>query len=427
MKGKTLEIVKGLLGIGVLVFFVLLSRELMDQKTSLGLFLLIGLGLGYIESRSEIGIASGYVDFFITGSRTRLYGLLLLFGVGTLATIGIHFQAAMNGAVPDFQASSTQSIIPGTGAVTPVNFGLVLGAFLFGVGLAISEGCGLGTLRNIGQGKMHYVWTLLFILIGTIPGQMVKYFLDQSTVHEYNVQVYLPDFLGYTGTALLIMGLLLTLALFARKYERERRKEDTHQPADSHNLPEEKKGGEALAPISSKQFLKHLFKTEWARLFSVGLITLLLVLALVVTGEKLAVTQPLLYPAITLFQTIGFSFDYAAFEEPMSVVRNGLAHNTNTLQNFGVIFGALIYSLTSGRFSFSWSMKAKESGHYMLGGLLMGFGAVLASGCIVGALYSGIVNFSLSGWVVFAAMSLGIYVTVKVLNGKIKTIPQVTK
>lgn len=61
----------------------------------------------------------------------------------------------------------------------------------------------------------------------------------------------------------------------------------------------------------------------------------------------------------------------------------------------------------------------------MLSGLLMGFGAVLASGCIVGALYSGIVNFSLSGWVVFAAMSLGIWLAVKLLNGRISTIPKV--
>ena len=168
---------KWFLGLGILIGFVLFSLNLFENNVAIALFLLIGLGLGYVESRSEIGIASGYMDFFITGSRKRLYGLLLLFGVGTLATLGIHFQAAINGAVPEFQASSSQTIIPGTSAVSPVNFGLVLGSFLFGVGLSINEGCGLGTLRNIGQGQLRYVWTLLFIFIGTIPGQFVKYFL----------------------------------------------------------------------------------------------------------------------------------------------------------------------------------------------------------------------------------------------------------
>lgn len=416
---------KWFLGLGILIGFVLFSLNLFENNVAIALFLLIGLGLGYVESRSEIGIASGYMDFFITGSRKRLYGLLLLFGVGTLATLGIHFQAAINGAVPEFQASSSQTIIPGTSAVSPVNFGLVLGSFLFGVGLSINEGCGLGTLRNIGQGQLRYVWTLLFLLIGTIPGQFVKYFLDHSPLHSLSVQLYLPNHLGYSGTAIIIMGLLLILALAARKYEQNRREHHTYQPVESHNLPESEEEEAELEPILSKQFLTHVFTTEWARLISVGLITLFLILALVVTGEKLSVTKPLLYPALAIFQNLGFNFSHPAFQEPLSVVQSGLFNDTDTVQNFAILFGALIYSLTSGRFSFSWSMKWEESGYFMLGGLLMGFGAVLAGGCIVGALYSGVVNFSISGWVVFASMSMGIYLTTKCVSGKVQTIPSV--
>lgn len=415
-------IIKWLCGIGVLFVFLFLSAELLEKDIALSLFLLIGLGFGYVESRSEIGIASGYMDFFITGSRTRLYGLLLLFGVGMLATLGIHFQAAMNGAGPQFQTSSSQAVIPGTSAVSPVNIGLILGSFLFGVGMTISKGCGLGTLRNIGQGQMRFLWTLFFLFVGTIPGQFVKYFLDQSALHKVSIQLYLPSHLGYSGTAILIMALLMLLALAARTYERNRRKENTHQPVESKNVPTSESDEDEPAPIISKPFITHLFKTEWARLISVGLITLLLILALVVTGEKLSVTKPLLYPALALFQNLGVTFSHAAFEEPMTVVRNGLVNNKDTVQNVAIIFGALIYSLTSGGFSFSWTMKWRESGYFMLGGFLMGFGAVLAGGCIVGALYSGIVNFSLSGWVVFASMSAGIYLATKVFAGKVHTL-----
>lgn len=421
---RALNITKWLAGIFLIILFFVLSRTLINQNLTLGLFLLIGLGLGYIESRSEIGIASGYTDFFIRGSRTRLYGLLLLFGAGALGAVGIHFQAAESGAVPAYLAEGSQAVIPGTTAVSPINFGLILGSFLFGVGLTINEGCGLGTLRNIGQGKMRYGWTLLFLLIGTIPGQFVKYHLDQSVIHEYNIQVYLPDILGYGGTVIFTIVVLFILAALARTYETNRREQGTYLETKARNLDEPDQGDHKKPiPIFSKEFFSHLFKTEWPRLISVGLITIFLLYGLSLTGQKLAVTRPLVNPAVALFQNLGISFDSQAFSEPLSVVENGLLNDANTLQNFGIFIGAAMYALTSTKFSFSWEMKWKESGWYMLSGFLMGFGAVLASGCIVGALYSGIVNFSLSGWVVFISMSLGIWVSAKLFSGRVGTIP----
>ena len=44
---------------------------------------------------------------------------------------------------------------------------------------------------------------------------------------------------------------------------------------------------------------------------------------------------------------------------------------------------------------------------YALGGLCMGFGTRLSNGCNVGALYTPIANFSLSGWVFLIFLVLG--------------------
>jgi len=420
---KSKDITKWIVGLVILGVFYFYGRSVFSQEHALGIFLVVGLGLGYIESRSEVGIASGYTEFFVTGNRSRLYGLLLLFGFGAMGALYIHYQSAQSGAVPSHLASGSQNTIPGTGAVTPVNFGLILGSFLFGVGLTINEGCGLGTLRNIGQGKMRYLWTMLFLLIGTIPGQMTKYFLDQSAIHQYSIELYLPEIFGYGGTAVVVVSILAVLAFVAERYETLRKKAGTAKDTEPTNLPDTNKINTQKPP--SKRIFDVLFKIEWSRFFSVLLITLLLLLALNQTGEKLAVTQPLLYPAVSLFQTLGFSFNHPAFSEAVQIVENGLLNNTDTIQNFGIIFGAMIFALTSTNFSFSFSLNVKESLWNMLGGFLMGFGAVLASGCIVGALYSGIVNFSLSGWVVFGSMSLGIWLTVKALNGQISTIPNI--
>ena len=49
------------------------------------------------------------------------------------------------------------------------------------------------------------------------------------------------------------------------------------------------------------------------------------------------------------------------------------------------------------------------------GGLLMGYGARLAGGCNVGALFSGIASLSLSGWVFAAFLLVGAWIGSKLL------------
>ena len=411
---------KRVFGIVLLIILLFLSFIVYQTNTKLGVFMFIGLGLGFIESHSEVGIASGYVDFFVTGSRTRLYGFLLLFALGSLGALIIHAFAASNGAVPDYLATSTQMSIPGTDAVTPVNFGLLLGSFLFGVGLTLNRGCGMGTLRNTGLGQMRFILTFFFIMMGAIPGQWLKYRLDQSAIHDVNIQVYFPEVMGYKGTLYLGLVLFTLLALWGLYIERKRKKNNLFQEIEK-TPSGEMKTKENIHPV-----LFYFFKKKWPRIVSVILITILLLVALVVTGEKLAVTYSFIYPAVALFQRLGFTFSDPAFNEALDVVNNGLLNNHVIIQNIGIVLGALIFGLLSMEFTFSWEGNLKEFSLYILSGLLMGFGAILASGCIVGALYSGIVNFSLSGWAVFLSMSIGIWLTVKVMNGDISTIPDIS-
>ena len=51
----------------------------------------------------------------------------------------------------------------------------------------------------------------------------------------------------------------------------------------------------------------------------------------------------------------------------------------------------------------------------MLGGLLMGYGARIGFGCNIGALFSGIASFSVSGWVYMVFLFLGAWVGSKLL------------
>lgn len=59
---------------------------------------------------------------------------------------------------------------------------------------------------------------------------------------------------------------------------------------------------------------------------------------------------------------------------------------------------------------------------YLVGGLLMGVGARLAAGCNIGALYSGIGNLSLSGWIFGIALWAGAMGALKYFAGKVNII-----
>ena len=53
--------------------------------------------------------------------------------------------------------------------------------------------------------------------------------------------------------------------------------------------------------------------------------------------------------------------------------------------------------------------KIKESLRSFVGGILMGFGSMIALGCTVGTLLSGIMAASLSGWIFLVFCGAGLY------------------
>ncbi|WP_311877986.1 YeeE/YedE thiosulfate transporter family protein [Vagococcus lutrae] len=90
---------------------------------------------------------------------------------------------------------------------------------------------------------------------------------------------------------------------------------------------------------------------------------------------------------------------------------NPLLENGVSVQNFGILFGTIIFLLTSGQFKRTFmsemNLTGKEALLYALGGICMGFGTRLSNGCNVGALYTPIANFSLSGWIFLIPLVIG--------------------
>src|SRR3546814_227154 len=57
---------------------------------------------------------------------------------------------------------------PVSGIVAPVSLSVVLGAFVFGIGMQLGGGCSSGTLFNLGGGSTRMIITLFFFVVGSV-------------------------------------------------------------------------------------------------------------------------------------------------------------------------------------------------------------------------------------------------------------------
>lgn len=96
------------------------------------------------------------------------------------------------------------------GQIRGYGFYNILSGAIFGMGIVVAGGCILGTLRNIGEGNLNFVFTLLAF----IPGMaLVMFVLNPLLKHGYDVKkVGVPDLLGCQGiyVTLFLVALAIT-------------------------------------------------------------------------------------------------------------------------------------------------------------------------------------------------------------------------
>lgn len=98
------------------------------------------------------------------------------------------------------------------------------------------------------------------------------------------------------------------------------------------------------------------------------------------------------------------------------ILNHNLFINKYTILNFGVIIGALIATLLSSQFKLKKLKSKKQTILALVGGIIMGYGARLTSGCNIGSFFSGIPSFSLHAWVYWIFVVLGSVAGTKILS-----------
>ena len=94
------------------------------------------------------------------------------------------------------------ALVPGFGgAIAPIGPSLVIGAFVFGIGMQLANGCGSGTLYTAGGGSGRMLITLAFFIAGSVIGSLhLPAFLRLGGIDPILASNYLGPWGGLAAT-----------------------------------------------------------------------------------------------------------------------------------------------------------------------------------------------------------------------------------
>ncbi|SMF79575.1 hypothetical protein SAMN05661091_1728 [Paenibacillus uliginis N3/975] len=170
--------------------------------------------------------------------------------------------------------------------------------------------------------------------------------------------------------------------------------------------------------ISSNRFYKKLLKEPLTYVTGAVLLAVFATAHLAVFSKGWGVTGTFADWGAWLYQLVGGNVDnwsYFSSEKSQETLSSGFLNDGGSIRNLGIIVGALLATLFASEFKLKKIKSKKQVAAAVLGGLLMGYGARLANGCNIGALFTAIASLSLSGWIFGLFLFVGAYIGSKLL------------
>ena len=345
----------GLLGLAAITVLCLILLD--SGIAGAGLFI-VGGALGAMFFGVSFGFASGWRNFITSGDGMSLAGQFVLIGLCALLFI----PAASLG----FDVART---------IAPISVSLLIGAFMFGIGMQLANGCGSGVLFSFGGGSQRMVFALPAFIVGSVMGAwLLPDMLRWGSVDP----VIIAD--GWNIWAQLGLTLLLVIAAIAFFWQAGRR-------AGGHLSRRMLTACIVIALLCWGAFL--LAGHPWGVTFGFTL-----------WGGKIA--QAL---GVPIAQT-----EFWSWAGPARALSHSVLADASSVMNIGMLIGASGWAIYTTRFGQAGWPPVGQVMAAIIGGLLMGVGARLGFGCNIGAFLGGIASGSLHGWVWFICAFAGSYI-----------------
>jgi uncharacterized membrane protein YedE/YeeE len=169
--------------------------------------------------------------------------------------------------------------------------------------------------------------------------------------------------------------------------------------------------------LGNQETYKKLLKEPLTYVAGAMLLAILNIAHFAVLNSGWGVTSPFVSWGAWLVKIFGVDVSGWSYfsDSARQTLENGFLRDGGSIRNLGIIFGALLATLYASQFKIKKIKSGRQVIAAILGGLMMGYGARMASGCNIGALFTGTASLSLSGWIFAGALLIGAYFGSKLL------------
>lgn len=322
--------------------------------------LAIGMLFGGVAQATAFCSSGAILDFVRSGDGNRLRAWLLAMAVAILSA-----QMLLGFEVVDLRKAVY--------LMAPLNLaGLVMGGFMFGIGMMLAQGCAARSLVRLGGGNLRaFVVVLVFAVaaFATMRGILAPGRIELERLTRVN--------LGAAGVSELLAGALGTAAEPARWII----------------------ALGAAGALAGFCFANPAFRSSPRNIVAGLAIGLLVTAGWYLTG---ALAQDEFNPvppaSLTFVAPLGDSLQYI-------MLFTGMSANFGIALVGGVILGAFLMALARRRFRIEGFGEHRDFIRKLAGAVLMGTGGVFAMGCTVGQGLTGLSTLSLGS--VLAVLSIG--------------------
>lgn len=332
--------------------------------------LALGIALGVCLYNASFGFTSAWRQLIGERRGAGVRAQLLMLGISVI----LFFPALANGELLGQ---------PVAGFVRPLGWSVIFGAFIFGVGMQIANGCASGNLYHTGGGQLRAIPAMLGFSGGALWATLD---FEWWTTLPQLAPIGLIELFG--PVAAIAANIAVFVAIYVLTLRIEKRAHGSiATEAKPMNIP----------------FYQRFVRGQWPMLWGAIGLALLNFITLAMLGRPWAVA--LAYPVwgakAADYFGINLELDFAVYwmnPAREAALYEPLTSDPASLMNVGVILGAFLAATLAKRFNIEWKLPPLQFIGALFGGVMLGYGATIAYGCNIGAFIGGVVSGSLHGW-----------------------------
>lgn len=347
-----------------------------------GALFLVGGALGIALYHAAFGFTSAWRVFIAEGRGRGLRVQMILLSLAVILFFPFLAEGSLFGHAVK-------------GSVSPAGTSVIVGAFMFGVGMQLGGGCASGTLFTAGGGNARMLVTLFFFVVGSLLGTVN--FTWWTSLPALPPISFVESFgaIGGIVVSLVIFGAIAALTVLVEK---------------------KRNGALEQEPKSPRQGVQRLLRGPWPLVLGAVALALLNFATLAIAGRPWGITSAFALWGAKGAQLIGIDPSaWPYWQQPgnAKALAESVFADVTSVMDFGIVAGAMLAASLAGRFAPSLDIPLRSILAAVAGGLLLGYGARIAYGCNIGAYFSGIASGSLHGYLWAVAAFAGNVIGVK--------------